>query len=75
MKIQKGQEGRSESYQILAQELKQPDKVIWMHCASLGEYEQGLPVFEALKNHYKDHKFVLTFFSPSGYEIRKNNCR
>ena len=72
-KIQKGQEGRSESYQILAQELKQTDKVIWMHCASLGEYEQGLPVFEALKNHYKDHKFVLTFFSPSGYEIRKNN--
>ena len=72
-KIQKGQKGRSESYQILAQELKQTDKVIWMHCASLGEYEQGLPVFEALKNHYKDHKFVMTFFSPSGYEIRKNN--
>ena len=72
-KIQKGQKGRSESYQILAQELKQTDKVIWMHCASLGEYEQGLPVFEALKTHYKDHKFVMTFFSPSGYEIRKNN--
>jgi 3-deoxy-D-manno-octulosonic-acid transferase len=72
-KIQKGQKGRSESYQILAQELKQTDKVIWMHCASLGEYEQGLPVFEALKKHYKDHKFVMTFFSPSGYEIRKNN--
>jgi 3-deoxy-D-manno-octulosonic-acid transferase len=72
-KIQKGQKGRSESYQILAQELKQTDKVIWLHCASLGEYEQGLPVFEALKKHYKDHKFVMTFFSPSGYEIRKNN--
>ena len=45
----------------------------WLHCASLGEYEQGLPVFQALKKHYKDHKFVMTFFSPSGYEIRKNN--
>lgn len=72
-KTKKGQEGRGESYQILAQELKKTDKVIWMHCASLGEYEQGLPVFEALKTHYKDHKFVMTFFSPSGYEIRKNN--
>jgi 3-deoxy-D-manno-octulosonic-acid transferase len=45
-KTQKGQVGRNESLQILAQKLKQADRVIWMHCASLGEYEQGLPVFE-----------------------------
>jgi len=46
--------------------------VIWMHCASLGEFEQGLPVLEAFKNNYPDHAFLLTFFSPSGYEVRKN---
>ena len=72
-KIQQGQLGRNESLQILKQAVLETDKVIWLHCASLGEYEQGLPVFQALKKHYKDHKFVMTFFSPSGYEIRKNN--
>ncbi|ANH83881.1 3-deoxy-D-manno-octulosonic acid transferase [Niabella ginsenosidivorans] len=46
--------------------------VIWMHCASLGEFEQGRPVLEALKQQYPGHKILLTFFSPSGYEIRKN---
>src|SRR5690606_5029776 len=45
--------------------------VIWMHCASLGEFEQGRPVFEQLKTLYPDHFFLLTFFSPSGYEVRK----
>ncbi|NCI48151.1 3-deoxy-D-manno-octulosonic acid transferase [Sediminibacterium soli] len=46
---------------------------IWMHTASLGEFEQGLPVLEQLRNSYPDHKIVLSFFSPSGYEIRKNH--
>lgn len=46
--------------------------VIWMHCASLGEFEQGRPVLEALKNEYPNHKLLVTFFSPSGYEVRKN---
>ena len=46
--------------------------LIWFHCASLGEYEQGLPVFEEIKTTHSDHKIVLSFFSPSGYEIRKN---
>ena len=72
-KIQQGQKGRSESLLILKQRLSSSDKVIWLHCASLGEYEQGLPVFQALKKQWKNHKFVMTFFSPSGYEIRKNN--
>ena len=45
---------------------------IWMHCASLGEFEQGRPVLEALRAKYPDHAFVLTFFSPSGYEVRKD---
>lgn len=45
---------------------------IWMHCASLGEFEQGRPVLEAFRLQYPGHKIVLTFFSPSGYEVRKN---
>lgn len=46
--------------------------LIWMHCASLGEFEQGRPVLEKLKETYPGYKLLLTFFSPSGYEIRKN---
>ncbi len=49
------------------------EKVIWMHCASLGEFEQGRPVFEKLKSIKKDYIFVLTFFSPSGYDKVKNS--
>jgi 3-deoxy-D-manno-octulosonic-acid transferase len=48
------------------------EKRILFHCASLGEFEQGRPVLEALRSEYPDHKIVLTFFSPSGYEVRKN---
>ncbi len=48
-------------------------KKIWMHCASLGEFEQGRPVLEKFKELYPQHKLVLTFFSPSGYEVQKNN--
>ncbi|QNH60624.1 3-deoxy-D-manno-octulosonic acid transferase [Hymenobacter sediminicola] len=44
----------------------------WFHCASLGEFEQGRPLIEAYATRYPDHKIVLTFFSPSGYEVRKN---
>lgn len=46
---------------------------IWMHCASLGEFEQGRPVLEALRKAHVGHRILLTFFSPSGYEVRKNN--
>lgn len=49
-----------------------PEKIIWVHCASLGEFEQGRPIIEKLKQQYASHKIFLTFFSPSGYEIRKN---
>lgn len=45
--------------------------VIWMHCSSLGEFEQGRPVLEGLRQHYPGHAIVLTFFSPSGYQVRK----
>ncbi len=47
-------------------------KVVWMHCASLGEYEQGLPVLTELKTKHPQHFYLVTFFSASGYEIRKN---
>jgi 3-deoxy-D-manno-octulosonic-acid transferase len=45
---------------------------LWVHCASLGEFEQGRPLIEGLRRQYPNHKIVLTFFSPSGYEVRKN---
>ncbi len=48
------------------------DKVIWVHTASLGEFEQGLPILEKLKTTYPGHKILVTFFSPSGYEVKKN---
>ena len=47
-------------------------KTVWMHCASLGEFEQGRPVIEKIKEMYPQYKIVITFFSPSGYEIKKN---
>lgn len=64
-------EGRKTVFDTLSQ-LRAIDKTIWFHAASLGEYEQGLPVMEKIKQKYPQHKIVLTFFSPSGYEIRKN---
>ena len=65
--------GRKQSFNILEQKIDSSQKYIWFHVASLGEYEQGLPVMEALKKQYPEYKIVLTFFSPSGFEIRKNN--
>ncbi|GAA3780210.1 glycosyltransferase N-terminal domain-containing protein [Corallibacter vietnamensis] len=71
-KIKLGVRGRKETFQKLKNAIQKNDKTLWFHCASLGEYEQGLPVFRALKSQFPTHKIVLTFFSPSGYEIRKN---
>ena len=71
-KIRLGVKGRINSFKVLQSKLTESDLIIWFHCASLGEYEQGLPVFEEIKKIYPKHKIVLTFFSPSGYEIRKN---
>ena len=71
-KIKLGVKGRANTFDILKNEIKKGDKTLWFHCASLGEYEQGLPIFDILRKDYPKHKIVLTFFSPSGYEIRKN---
>ena len=66
-------DGRKSVFQTLANKIQSSDKTIWFHAASLGEYEQGLPVIEAMKQRFPNHKIVVTFFSPSGYEVRKNN--
>ncbi|MGS2727588.1 3-deoxy-D-manno-octulosonic acid transferase [Psychroserpens sp. BH13MA-6] len=71
-KIKLGVDGRRKTFKTLKEKLNDSDRCLWFHCASLGEYEQGLPVFEVLKKIYPEHTIVLTFFSPSGYEIRKN---
>lgn len=65
--------GRKEVFPILQSKLNPKDATIWFHAASLGEYEQGLPVIEKIKKTFPNHKIVVTFFSPSGYEVRKNN--
>ena len=74
-KTKKGVEGRKESLQKVTSGFSKSDRVIWMHAASLGEYEQGLPVLEQLKNQFPDCKILVTFFSPSGYEnvVKKKN--
>lgn len=64
--------GRKHSISTLRKNITKKDKVIWIHAASLGEYEQGLPIIEQLKLVYPNYRLVLTFFSPSGYEVRKN---
>ena len=65
--------GRKEVFPTLKAKIKPTDKTIWFHAASLGEYEQGLPVIERIKEKYPTHKIIISFFSPSGYEVRKNN--
>lgn len=65
-------EGRKTVFTALEENIKPGNKTIWFHAASLGEYEQGLPVMEKVRAKHPGHKIVLTFFSPSGYEVRKN---
>ena len=66
-------DGRKTVFQTLADKINLEDKTIWFHAASLGEFEQGIPVMEKIKIQFPNHKIVVTFFSPSGYEVRKNN--
>ena len=65
--------GRKNTFDQLKKALHSNDKTFWFHAASLGEYEQGVPIIEAIKKTHPNHKIVITFFSPSGYEIKKNN--
>ncbi|GAB3535205.1 glycosyltransferase N-terminal domain-containing protein [Pontibacter brevis] len=66
-------EGREQQFERLQSALKENQSpVVWFHCASLGEFEQGRPVIEAFREAFPAFKILLTFFSPSGYEVRKN---
>ena len=71
-KAKKWLRGRRNIFQSLEASLSKEEKIIWIHCASLGEFEQGRPVIERLKATNSKHRILLTFFSPSGYEVQKN---
>ncbi len=64
-------EGRKNVFDDLKKAFGKNDRIIWFHAASLGEYEQGVPVMEKMKKQFPAHKILLTFFSPSGYEVKK----
>lgn len=66
-------DGRKDILQKIQSTINPSDEISWFHCASLGEYEQAKPVIEKLKHQYPKFKILVTFFSPSGYEIRKND--
>ena len=72
-KIRLFYKGRRESFRILQTQIGADDQVIWLHAASLGEYEQGLPILKRLRELYPEKKLVVTFFSPSGYEAKKHS--
>lgn len=63
--------GRKQVFSVLNGAISSTDNVFWIHCASLGEFEQGRPIMEKLKTKYPNDKIVLSFFSPSGYEVQK----
>ena len=71
-KARKMVEGIPDTFRILRVEIKPEDRVAWFHAASLGEFEQGRPLMERLRKEHPEYKILLTFFSPSGYEVRKN---
>ena len=64
---------RKDVFKDLELNISNNQKYIWIHVASLGEYEQGFPVFNKIKSLYNDHKIVISFFSSSGYNVRKLN--
>lgn len=64
--------GHKETYRILRQQIDPNDSYIWFHAASLGEFEQGRPIMEAIRKKHAEYKILLTFFSPSGYDVRKD---
>jgi 3-deoxy-D-manno-octulosonic-acid transferase len=70
-KAKKWLQGRKNIFLHLSQRIPSNEKIIWFHCASLGEFEQGRPVAEKIRTIYPGYKILITFFSPSGYEERK----
>jgi 3-deoxy-D-manno-octulosonic-acid transferase len=64
-------DGRKNLFEELEKKIHAGDRILWLHCASAGEFEQGKPVIEALKKLYPSHKILVSFFSPSGYHAAK----
>ena len=64
--------GRKDIFKRLRETIIPGEPILWFHASSLGEFEQGMPVIEAIRNLSPEYKILLTFFSPSGYELRKN---
>ena len=71
-KVRKMWRGEREAFKILKQKVDPHAKYVWFHAASLGEFEQGRPLMERIRKEHPQYKILLTFFSPSGYEVRKN---
>ena len=71
-KVRKMWRGEREAFKILREKVDPNAKYVWFHAASLGEFEQGRPLMEQLRKEHPEYKILLTFFSPSGYEVRKN---
>lgn len=71
-KVKKMWHGEREAFSILKQKVDPTAKYVWFHAASLGEFEQGRPLMERIRLEHPEYKILLTFFSPSGYEVRKN---
>ena len=71
-KVRKMWRGEHEAFSILREKVDPDAKYVWFHAASLGEFEQGRPLMERLRQDHPEYKILLTFFSPSGYEVRKN---
>ena len=71
-KVRKMWRGEREAFKILREKVDPQAKYVWFHAASLGEFEQGRPLMEQLRREHPEYKILLTFFSPSGYEVRKN---
>ena len=71
-KVRKMWKGERRAFDILREQVDPEAKYIWFHAASLGEYEQGRPLMERIRRDYPEYKILLTFFSPSGYEVRKD---
>ena len=71
-KVRKMWRGEREAFRILREKVDPNAKYVWFHAASLGEFEQGRPLMEQLRKDHPEYKILLTFFSPSGYEVRKN---
>ena len=71
-KVRKMWRGEREAFKILREKVDPSAQYVWFHAASLGEFEQGRPLMEQLRHDHPEYKILLTFFSPSGYEVRKN---